>query len=237
MQEYDKFTPPSEIVCRSEKDQVCQEHTLKVNDMTSSPEGVGFSTRNFGLLRGFHPEEEDDQGLIESIGLPQPEDLSVEEFPLHANSIQERLTHKLCLLMLKIEDSPVEEGRACEGNIVQLIDPGLVQGLPRENRVETKVILHDYIEDVLVEIVADQVGDATVRLPPMHEKERLEELKFTDGIITGPCSLHPLTARDAHSYVGLENHGNIISTISNSKCHFLWISLADQHDNVSLLLG
>ena len=118
--------------------------------------------------------------------------------------------------MLVIEDTPEEKGSASKPNVVDLVDPWLIQRLPREDRVKTEEILHDNIEEVFVEIIAHEPRYLAISFATMEEEERPEELKFADSIVTCSCCLHTLSASDSNSNMSLVDHGDIICAITDS---------------------
>ena len=118
--------------------------------------------------------------------------------------------------MLIVEDTPEEKGSASKPNVVNLVDPWLIQRLPREGRVKTEEILHDNIEEVFVEIIAYEPGYLTISFATMEEEERSEELKFADSIVTCSCRLHTFSASDSNSNMSLVDHGDVICAITDS---------------------
>lgn len=107
--------------------------------------------------------------MVKRVKLPAPEDLSVEEPAFDSDPVELRVTHELVFLVLEVHDAPVEDSRARKRDVVELIDPGLVKGLPAEDRVEAEVVLHDHVEHVLVEVVAHEEGDLAIGLTSVDE--------------------------------------------------------------------
>ena len=71
--------------------------------------------------------------------------------------------------MFEVEHSPAKVRCAREANVIDLVDPRFVEDLATEHRVETEVILDDNIEEVLVEIVADDPRNSPIGLPTVIE--------------------------------------------------------------------
>lgn len=127
--------------------------------------------------------------------------------------------------MLNVHDAPPKKHSTSEIHIVELVDYCLVQGLPAEDRVEAKVELNYYVEEVLVEVVADDEGDAAVGLSPVEEQERLQKLELSNGIVTRPCSLHSFLTSDTNSDMSFKNHCYIICSVSDCQSHLFWKSI------------
>ena len=137
--------------------------------MTAGPERVSFTVLEATLLTEDHAEEEDDGRLDNRVELPHPEHFRAEEAPLEANSVEPGLGQETTFLVLVVEDAPEEEGGAREANVVDLEDPGLVEGLPGEDRVEAEEVLDDDVEEVFVEVVAHEPGDPAISLSTVEE--------------------------------------------------------------------
>jgi hypothetical protein len=60
-------------------------------------------------------------------------------------------------LVLKVKDCVPHDRQACKTNIEHLVNKGVIQGLAREHRVESKPELSHDIKHVFVESVANQV--------------------------------------------------------------------------------
>ena len=66
-----------------------------------------------------------------------------------------RLCHQLLLLVLHVDEAPVEDHATGESNIIELVDPRFVESLSTEDGVEAEVVLDNHVEHILVEVVAD----------------------------------------------------------------------------------
>ena len=175
--------------------------------------------------------------MIACVQVPHPEHFRAKKLALHADPIQQGILQEGLLDVLEINDTPVEKNGTSEAYIVDLVDPGLVKGLAREDRVEPKVVLHDDVQKVLVKIVAHHEGNSSVRFTSMVEQKWLEELKFSDGVVTCPCSLHSFSAGDPNTNMRFHNHSNIVSSVAYSKGYLVRESLSDHLHDIAFLLG
>ena len=71
----------------------------------------------------------------------------------------------------------------------------------------------------------------------MFEKQGSKELELSYGVITGSRCLHALTARNTHADMSLNDHRDIVCSVTHSECHLLWEALANHLHYVALLLG
>jgi len=85
--------------------------------------------------------------------------------------------------VLNVHNSPVKEHRACETHVVQLVDDLFVERLPTKDRVEPEVKLHDHVEEVLVEVVADHERDSSISLSTVEEQKWLKKLEFANCVV------------------------------------------------------
>jgi hypothetical protein len=70
----------------------------------------------------------------------------------------------------------------------------------------------------------------------MHKHQWLEELELPDCKVCTPCRLLALFSKNTNTHMGLCDHIDVISTVSNSKRYFVWESLSNKVNNISFLL-
>ena len=70
----------------------------------------------------------------------------------------------------------------------------------------------------------------------MDKDESAKGLKFGDGEVRGLNGAQTLISIDSNAYMGLINHGDIVSSISDREGKRLRIILLDHADHLSLLL-
>ena len=64
------------------------------------------------------------------IGDPEPELLHVENEALHSNAVEDWIVHQNALFKLKIKERVPNIMKASETQVVDLVDPLLIHGLP-----------------------------------------------------------------------------------------------------------
>ena len=138
--------------------------------------------------------------------------------------------------MLDVHHAPVEQNSASEKHIVHLIHEWFVEGLPAEGRIEAKVKLDNDVEEVLVEVVDNDESDTAVCLTTMVEEQGLKELELTNGVVAGTCSLHSLLSSDSNTHVRLQDHCDVVGTISYRQSHLSREPDLDHLDDISFLL-
>ena len=70
----------------------------------------------------------------------------------------------------------------------------------------------------------------------MHHEESLKEAELRYRIVSRAYGLGALLASDANANVRLQNHGHIVSSISNCKSNVLLLIFGETN-NICLLLG
>jgi len=70
----------------------------------------------------------------------------------------------------------------------------------------------------------------------MEEKKRLQIFKLTNWVVSTSGSLLAFFAHNTHTDVSLQNHSNIICTISNGQSSFILVSISDKLYDISFLL-
>ena len=85
----------------------------------------------------------------------------------------------------------------------------------RERRHYAKEVNRHSFQNVLIEHVADGVGVAAVRLPPVEEEQVFKEFELTNCIVGGSYSLLTFKAGDTNADVGRCDHIHIISSITD----------------------
>lgn len=68
----------------------------------------------------------------------------------------------------------------------------------------------------------------------MHQKPP-QKLELTKSKITRLNSPHSFITIETNSNVGLSNHGNIVSSVSNSQSYNFWVITFNQSNHVCLL--
>ena len=86
-------------------------------------------------------------------------------------------------MVLIVKNRKVDDWHASEEDVVELIHERIVEDDAGENRVEPIPKKGEDEDNVLVEHVADQVGVPSVALTPMEEKQILQKLELTNGIV------------------------------------------------------
>jgi hypothetical protein len=121
-------------------------------------------------------------------------------------------------------------------DIVKHREPICKINLPRESIVECEVQLCEGQDDVLVEVVADHEADSSIAKSSMKNEKTLEESKLAEGIVARSDGLRSLFAPDSYSNVSLQDHGDIVRTITNGQGDPLALVLCELY-NIRLLLG
>jgi hypothetical protein len=70
---------------------------------------------------------------------------------------------------LEIKDGIPHDRDSCENNVVHLIDPCFIDGLPGEYRQESKPILGQDKQNILIEDIADQEGISSIGFSTMYK--------------------------------------------------------------------
>ena len=86
--------------------------------------------------------------------------------------------------MLLIEQGIPHNWESSEQDVVQLVEPLLVEWLAAESRGKTVPELRKHEHDVFVKDVAHKEGITTVGFTAMGEHQVLKELKLANGIIS-----------------------------------------------------
>jgi len=68
----------------------------------------------------------------------------------------------------------------------------------------------------------------------MHQQPP-QKLELTKSKITGLDSPHSFVTIETNSNVGFSNHGNVVSSVSNSQSNNFWIITFNQSNHVCLL--
>jgi len=69
----------------------------------------------------------------------------------------------------------------------------------------------------------------------MNKQQRFQKLKLTDSIISCSSRLLSFFTKYTNSDMCLKYHVNIISSITDGHCYFLWEPLSNPVNNISLL--
>jgi hypothetical protein len=92
------------------------------------------------------------------------------ELTLDADLEVARVLEKLILKELLVEGRVPHDREGCEENVVELVQPGVVQRLTSEGGIETVPELRQHEHYVLVEDVAHEERVASVRFSTVSEK-------------------------------------------------------------------
>jgi hypothetical protein len=137
--------------------------------------------------------------------------------------------------MLEIEASVDNNRPSCENCIKNLCHDWVIVSLTTKARVDAKVKLREHEDEVFVKGVEDQVRIASVRLPSMHEDQRLQECKLLDAEVCSGAGLCSLCPSDSNADVRLFNHRHVICPITNGQDHLASV-LPHYGNQVRLLL-
>jgi hypothetical protein len=179
---------------------------------------------------------EDHKALNKRISNPSPKHEVAKAVIFHSLAVQVRLSHIGMFSILQVKNSVPHDRQCCKREIVKLVDPRLVEGLPREHIVEAEVKLHDYVKHIFVKIPAHQISVAPVTLTTVHEQQWYQESKLPDSVVRASRRLHAFLPSDSHSNISLHYHRHIVSTIPDRKRRFAWIAVFYHLHYVSLLL-
>ena len=80
---------------------------------------------------------------------------------------------KLSLFVLEVKNAIVCDGPCCEEQAVRYHQIRLVEDLAREGHPVAEPDLGQSIQEVLIKVVTDEIGVASVVLAPVHEQELL----------------------------------------------------------------
>ena len=94
--------------------------------------------------------------------------------------------------------------------------------------------MEDY---VLVEVVADHIGGATVVLAAVCQDQSAELLELAYRVVSCGAGLAALESRDTDADVSLSDHSDIVRAITYRQHDLVWIVLLHESDKVRLLLG
>ena len=84
---------------------------------------------------------------------------------------------------LFVKESVPHDREGGEEDIVELVEPLVIERLPTESRIEAIPELREHEYDVLVEDVADQESISSIGFSSMSEEKILQELELADSII------------------------------------------------------
>ena len=200
------YAKSSEVMCHLQDNNVSEEHTVHVDMVAAGPEIECLSICDGGHFRSPEAYVEYHGSLGARVAEPDPELLHVEDRLIHTNTVIQRIGKQLRYREFEVKKTIDYNVQSCEWPVVNLVDPFLVHGLTRENRVVAEHELYHDVEYVLIEHVENNLAIASVVLTAMHEEKLVKELELSDGEIGRLCSLHTLTASDADTNVGLADH-------------------------------
>ena len=123
-------------------DQIRHDDARTVNMVATRPEGKVKTIFDRAILRGVEDDHEYHPGLQAGIDDPEPELLQVKDEALHSNAVKDWIVHQNALFKLKIKERVPNIMKASETEVVDLVDPLLIHGLPGEDRVVSEEELH-----------------------------------------------------------------------------------------------
>lgn len=205
--------------------------------MTTSPEVESLAFGSDCVLCGVEDARDHHECLKVRIDEPNPELLKIECHVAHANAVVVRVCHEIMPFELKVEQRVPDIVQACEGDIVNLIDPLFIHGLAGEDAEVAENELNHDVEDVLVEHEENGVAIATVRLTSMKEQDVFQEMELANGEVSRACCLHALASCNSHANMRLADHVTVIGAITNGQHALQRVSHSHESDNIALLLG
>lgn len=125
-------------------------------------------------------EEVKQESMEESVKEPFDKYGVAPALVIHADVVKFGHGHKLRLQVLPVEEGVKHDGQRSHGDVVELVNKGLVQRLSRESGVKPKEVLRNDVQDVFVERVGNQHGVASVSFAPVDEHQRFQRLEFSD---------------------------------------------------------
>ena len=204
--------------------------------VAAGPEIECLSIFDWVHFRGPEAYVEYHGGLSAGVAEPYPELLHVEDRLIHTNTVIQRIGKQLRYREFEVKKTIDYNVQSCEWSVVNLVDPFLVHGLTRENRVVAEHELYHDVEYVLVEHVQYYLTIASVVLTAVHEEELVKELELADREVGRLCSLHTLAASDADTDVCLTDHRAVVGSVADCQSDLILVTMAHQCNNVTLLL-
>lgn len=231
---------------------VCRENANSINKHTGTPESNILAVGLVRVLLRKHPEgdEENEASVREGIDEPFDEEPGGEGSALDTQSVKQRIPEEIAfqlspgqihlhvniLLVLEVVDCVPQNRERGHSDIVHLVDQLLVQWLAGESGVEAEVELRHHIQEVLIEIVKHEQGVTSIGLATMEEEERLQELELADGKVSTSGGLLSFLSEDTNTDVGLQDHTDIVGSVTDRKCGLFWEPFLDEVDDISFLL-
>ena len=226
-------------VVHLEEHEVDKHDTGAVKGLPGGPEAKYAASvvhRGRGLFSKDDTEDEEKPALVETVEDPFPEDKRAELLVLHSHLVKLGVVDEVFFGVLEVEECVKHDWESGESDVVELIDPWLVQSLSREDRPEAEEVLGDHVHHVLVEGVADELSVSTVALPAVDKQKRFQEFELADGEVTRAGGLHTFTPSNTDTDMSFHDHGHIVSSITNGKSCLVGEPHADHFHDVSLLL-
>ena len=146
-----------------------------------------------------------------------------------------RVLKQLVLEELLVECREPHDGEGSEEDVVELVEPRVVERLPAEGRIEPVPELRQHEHDVLVEDVTDKECIASVGLPTVSEQQVLQEFELTDCVVCGTGGLLSLEATDPDADVRRRDHVDVVGAIADRERSGSWVPLLDEGNDLSLL--
>lgn len=148
------------------------------------------------------------------------EEFVLEELLLIEDVFEVALSPLLVVDVL-VEDSPNDDGEACEHKVVKGNVEVVVDCLRTPSVPEAVEELGKHEDCVLVEEVEYHVAYADVRPTPVHEDEFPKRLKVYEGVVTRLHSPKAFLTIEANANMCPRDHVDIVCPIANGKRNFV----------------
>lgn len=140
--------------------------------------------------------------MEETIEIPKQEFGHAEALAFNAYSIEQWVPHEILLtwcsfaafwvevfFVLKIEERKEHDWKRGHGNVVQLVNEGLVERLTGKHGFEAKVELGCDVEHIFVESVQNEIRVPAIGLATVYKHQSLKELELTNCVISTSSGL------------------------------------------------
>ena len=188
------------------------------------------------------------KSMKETIEIPKQEFGHAKALAFNAYSIELWVPHEIFLtwwsfaafwvkvfFILKIEERVEHNWKRGHGNVVQLINEGLVERLSGKHGFETKVELSCDVENIFVESVQNEIRVPAIGLATVYKHQSLKELELTNRVISASSGLLAFFSKNTDSDMCLKNHVYVICPVTDRERYFLRESLFYQIYNVGFL--
>jgi hypothetical protein len=115
---------------------------------------------------------------------PLPENLEVEVLLKLAGRVEDGVQESLLVVKVPLEHQGKEAEPGGEEHIVESRQPVNEIDLPGEAIPVGEVEFSEDEDDVLIEVVANHLGDPDIPIATVHHQETLQESELRDGIVS-----------------------------------------------------